>query len=142
MYRDVLHLELSGAIDAIRAKKPKRLPTVLTKDEAHRLLDRLPAEHQLTAKLLYGSGVRLLECLRLRVKDLDFEQRSITVRDGKGMHDRITMLPSSLIVPLQQQLIRVKLLHDDDVAEGYGRVSLPYALERKYPNADREWGWQ
>lgn len=142
LYREVLQIELPGAIDAIRAKKPKRLPTVLTKDEVRRVLDRLPAEHQLMAKLLYGSGLRLLECLRLRVKDLDFEQRSLIIRDGKGMNDRITMLPTALIDPLQAHLVRVRRQHHDDLANGGGSVYLPFALAEKYPNAAREWGWQ
>ncbi len=141
LYREVLKKDL-GPIDALRAQKPKRLPTVLTKDEVRRVIGRLSGTHQLMAKLLYGSGLRLMECLRLRVKDLDFAQRAIIVRDGKGMEDRVTILPESLIAPLQEHLQRVKRLHDEDLAKGYGAVYLPYALERKYPNASREWIWQ
>ena len=96
----------------------------------------------LMAKLLYGSGLRLMECLRLRVKDIDFEQNQIFVREGKGMKDRVTVLPDSLKAPLQEHLKRVKMMHEEDLANGYGHVYLPYALERKYPNASREWGWQ
>ena len=141
LYRDVLNQDL-GSIDALRAKKSKRLPTVLTKEEARRVIGHLSGTHQLMAKLLYGSGLRLMECLRLRVKDLDFDYRTITVRDGKGAEDRVTMLPESLIAPLQEHLRQVKCLHKEDLAQGHGSVYLPYALERKYPNAEREWGWQ
>jgi integron integrase len=142
LYRDVLHKELDGPINALRAKKPKRLPTVLTKEEVHRLLGHLSGDYLLMAKLLYGSGLRLMECLRLRVKDIDFSQRQIIVRDGKGQKDRVTMLPESLIAPLQAHLQSVERLHQEDLARGFGSVYLPYALERKYPNADREWIWQ
>ena len=142
LYREVLHLELPGLIDAVRANKPKRLPTVLTKDEVRRVIDCLTGTHQLMAKLLYGSGLRLLECLRLRVKDLDFERRQLTIRDGKGMNDRVTMLPESLIALLQEHLRHVKLLREGDLAQGYGSVYLPFALAEKYPNAAREWIWQ
>jgi integron integrase len=141
LYRDMLHKDL-GPIDALRAKKPKRLPTVLTKEEVRRVLGHLSGTHQLMAKLLYGSGLRLMECLRLRVKDIDFAQRAIVVRDGKGDQDRVTMLPDSLIAPLQEHLQYVKRLHEEDLTKGHGAVYLPYALERKYPNANREWIWQ
>jgi integron integrase len=141
LYQEVLHQDL-GPIDAMRAKKPKRLPSVLTKEEMHRVLDHLSGTHLLMAKLLYGSGLRLMECLRLRVKDLDFAQHQIFVRDGKGEKDRVTMLPESLVSPLQDHLRIVKRTHDEDLAKGYGAVYLPYALERKYPNAEREWIWQ
>ncbi len=132
LYREVLHKDL-GPIDALRARKPKRLPTVLTKDEVHRVLDHLSGTHQLMAQLLYGSGLRLMECLRLRVKDIDFARRAIIVRDGKGMEDWVTMLPESLIAPLQEHLRHVKRLREGDLAKGYGAVYLPYALERKSP---------
>jgi integron integrase len=141
LYQEVLHQDL-GPIDAMRAKKPKRLPSVLTKEEMHRVLDHLSGTHLLMAKLLYGSGLRLMECLRLRVKDLDFAQHQIFVRDGKGEKDRVTMLPESLVSPIQDHLRIVKRTHDEDLAKGYGAVYLPYALERKYPNAEREWIWQ
>ncbi|MBN2439684.1 MAG: integron integrase [Deltaproteobacteria bacterium] len=142
LYRDVLEMDFPNLIDAVRAKKPRRIPTVLTKEEARRVLDHMPGLHQIMAKLLYGSGMRAMECLRLRVKDLDFEYHQIVVRDGKGMHDRVTMLPETLIVPLQEHLRQVKLLHEEDLRQGYGQVYLPFALAEKYPNADREWGWQ
>ncbi len=141
LYREVLNQDL-GTIDALRAKKPKRLPTVLTKKEVHEVLGNLSGTHLLMAKLLYGSGLRLMECLRLRVKDIDFAQRQIIVRDGKGEKDRVTMLPKSLVAPLQDHLPGVKRLHEEDLDRGLGAVYLPYALERKYPNANREWIWQ
>ncbi|HUT16358.1 MAG TPA: integron integrase [Anaerolineae bacterium] len=141
LYREVLHRDL-GPVDALRAKRPKRLPTVLTKDETLRLIGCLSGTHQLMAKLIYGSGVRLMECLRLRVKDLEFDRRALIIRDGKGAQDRVTVLPDSLIPLLKEHLQRVKALHEQDLAQGYGAVYLPDALARKYPNADREWGWQ
>ena len=141
LYREVLHQD-PGPIDALRARKPKRLPTVLTRDEVQRVIAQMSGTHQLMAKLLYGSGLRLMECLRLRVKDVDFTMRTITVRDGKGGQDRVTILPDSLIPPLQEHLQAVKALHNQDLAQGYGAVYLPDALERKYPNTNKEWGWQ
>lgn len=142
LYREVLKQDLALPIRSIRAKEPKHLPTVLTKDEVRRVLNQLSGTYRLMAQLLYGSGLRLMECVRLRVKDIDFAHRAIIVSDGKGEQDRITVLPDSLIAPLQEHLQRVKRLHDEDLARGYGTVYLPYALERKYPNANREWGWQ
>jgi len=141
LYKAVLRQEVES-VDAVRARKPKRLPTVLTKPEALRVLHAMVGVPQLLAKLLYGSGVRALECVRVRVKDVDFAQRVLLVREGKGDKDRITMLPENVVVPLQEHLVRVKQVHTQDLADGYGAVSLPYALERKYPNANREWGWQ
>ena len=142
LYRQVLGREITEPIHALRAKKPKRLPTVLTKEEVQAVLRHLSGAHLLMAQLLYGSGLRLMECLRLRVKDLDFNYRTITVRDGKGKKDRITILPESLIAPLRKHLEQVKRLHEQDLARGYGAVYLPDALARKYPNAQREWVWQ
>jgi len=141
LYKAVLRQEI-GSVDAVRARKPKRLPTVLTKPEALRVMHAMTGVSQLMAQLLYGSGMRALECLRLRVKDVDFAQHLLLVRDGKGEKDRITMLPDHVVAPLQEQLRRVKQVHATDLADGYGAVYLPYALERKYPNASREWGWQ
>ena len=141
LYREVLHQDL-GPVDALRAKRPKRLPTVLTREETLRLIGCLSGTHQLMAKLIYGSGTRLMECLRLRVKDLEFERRAIIVRDGKGAQYRVTVLPDSLIPLLQEHLQRVRALHEQDLAQGYGAVYLPDALARKYPNAGKEWGWQ
>lgn len=142
LYREVLHQDLAGKINAIRVTKPPKLPTVLTPAEVQLVLHGLSGVHQLMAKLLYGSGLRLMECLRLRVKDVDFAQRQILVRDGKGEKDRLTMLPVTVVSPLQEHLQRVKLLHEDDLCHGYGSVYLPYALSVKYPNAATSWIWQ
>ncbi|MER3545793.1 MAG: integron integrase [Chloroflexota bacterium] len=141
LYREVLHQDL-GPINALRAQKPKHLPTVLTREEVRQVIAQMSGTHRLMAQLLYGAGLRLMECVRLRVKDIDFEYKTITVRDGKGEEDRVTMLPDSLITPLQEHLQRVKRLHEEDLARGCGAVYLPYALERKYPNANRDWLWQ
>ena len=119
-----------------------RVPVVLTRDEVRALLARLEGTKWLMAALLYGAGLRLRECLKLRVKDVDFGYRQLTVRDGKGAKDRVTMLPAELAEPMRSHLARAKALHERDLAEGYGEVELPAALERKYPNAVREWGWQ
>ena len=142
LYREVLALPIGWVDDVERAKRPKRLPVVFTREEVRAVLSHLRAEVWLMASLLYGSGLRLMECVRLRVKDVDFARLQITVREGKGGKDRITMLPPSLVGPLRRQLERAKALHEMDVREGFGRVYLPYALARKYPNADREWCWQ
>ena len=143
LYRELLHQELDPLdLDAIRAQKPKRLPTVLTRAEVQKVLALLTGEHLLMARLLYGSGLRLMECLRLRVKDVDFELRQITVRDGKGGQDRVTMLPQAVIPALQEHLVHVRALHKRDLEQGHGCVYLPDALARKYPNACTEWGWQ
>jgi integron integrase len=124
------------------AKTPQRLPVVLTRAEVQAVIRELSGTYRLMAQLLYGSGLRLLECVRLRVKDLDFAQHALSVRDGKGMKDRITTLPDRLVAPLQEHLQIVKQLHDADLERGDGAVYLPFALERKYPAANREWGWQ
>jgi integron integrase len=142
LYRVVLKKELEYPIDSIRAKRPKRIPTVMTMGEAQKVIGGMMGKNQLMAKLLYGSGLRLMECMRLRVKDLDFGQRQIIVRDGKGMKDRATVLPDTLIDPLKRHLRHVKLTHEDDVADGNGAVYLPNALTTKYPNAHWEWIWQ
>jgi len=142
LYREVLKIELPWLDGIERAKKPMRLPAVLTRDEVKRLLAQLEGTHWLMASLLYGGGLRLMECVRLRVKDVDFHYRQLLIRDAKGQKDRVTMLPDSLIEPLRTHLARVRQLHQQDLGEGYGRVYLPYALDRKYPNAGREWGWQ
>jgi integron integrase len=140
-YRSILNREF-GDLRNVRARKPDRLPVVLTKSEAHRVINAMSGEAQLAAKLLYGSGLRLLECLRLRVKDVDFNQRCIFVREGKGQKDRITVLPQNVFVPLQEHLERVRQLHELDLASGFGAVYLPYALKAKFPGASREWCWQ
>jgi integron integrase len=142
LYREVLVQPLTWLDQVQKAKKPAKLPIVFTKEEVRQVLSRLDGTKWLMASLLYGAGLRLMECLRLRVMDIDFEVNQIMVRDGKGGKDRITMLPSSLKEPLKQHLSRVEALHEQDLREGYGRVYLPNALERKYRNANREWAWQ
>jgi integron integrase len=142
LYRDVLKINLPWLSEVQRAKRPQHLPVVFTRDEMKALLAQLEGTPWLMAALTYGGGLRLLECLRLRVKDIDFQYRQLVIRDAKGQKDRVTMLPSSLVDPLRTHLARVHLLHEADVRAGYGRVYLPYALAAKYPSADREWGWQ
>jgi integron integrase len=141
LYRQVLDVELPWLDGVERAKAPKRLPVVLTKDEVRAVLARLEGKHWLIASLLYGAGLRLLEAMRLRVKDVDFTRREIIVRNGKGAKDRITLLPESLVEPLGEHLKRVKESHSSDLSRGLGAVYMPFALARKYPNAAREWGW-
>jgi integron integrase len=142
LYRAVLKLEVPALDGVVRARKPRHLPVVLSPAEVQRLLDRLAGVHRLVASLLYGSGLRLQEALRLRVKDVDFELSEVVVRDGKGSRDRATMLPDALRGPLRAQLARARQRHEADLAEGFGRVSLPDALARKYPEAPRDWVWQ
>lgn len=142
LYREVLGLQLPWLDDVTRAKKPKRLPVVLTPDEVQLVLSGLEGTLHLMAQLLYGSGLRLMECVRLRVKDVDFMRGEILVREAKGNKDRVTMLPRLLHEPLQRHLQRVKLLHEEDIAAGHGRVWLPHALAVKKPGAPLEWGWQ
>ncbi len=142
LYREVLHQPLPWLDGVTRAKKPQRLPVVLTPDEVQQVLSVLEGTHQLMALLLYGSGLRLMECVRLRVKDVDFVRREIVVREAKGNKDRVTMLPQRVVEPLQRHLQRVKLLHEEDVLAGYGRVWLPHALAVKKPAVPAEWGWQ
>jgi integron integrase len=141
LYRQVLRQPLD-AVHLRPAHKSKRMPTVLTQAEVRQVLEQLSGIHQLMARLLYGSGLRLMECLRLRVKDVDFGHGQIVVREGKGDKDRVTMLPASLAQPLRDQIERVKALHQADLRAGHGAVELPTALARKYPNAPRELGWQ
>ncbi|MBC2696554.1 MAG: integron integrase [Desulfobacteraceae bacterium] len=142
LYRDVLKQELGWVNDVERAKKPERLPVVFSKQEVESILLRIEGTKWLMASLLYGSGLRLMECLRLRVKDVDFEYNQVVVRDGKGQKDRITMLSVSSKEPLKKHLAKIKAIHEADLKAGFGKVYLPYALHRKYPNADQEWGWQ
>jgi len=134
LYREVLGVEFGPLQDVDRAKRPARLPVVLTKTEADRLLAGMTGTFRLMATLLYGTGMRLMECVRLRVKDIDFEANQIVVREGKGFKDRVTVLPQSVKPLLQAHLERVRLLHQQDLSQGAGTVYLPYALERKYPN--------
>lgn len=142
LYRDVLKRPLPYIDNIERAKPSRHLPIVFTRAEVQTLLAHLSGTNLLLASLLYGAGLRLMEALRLRVKDVDFSQNQIVVRDGKGATDRITMLPATTKQTLAEHLRRVKLLHQKDLKEGFGRVYLPTALERKYANADREWCWQ
>jgi integron integrase len=142
LYRHVLRKELGDLGDVVRARKPRRLPVVMTRDEVGRVLSHLTGTPWLMVSILYGTGLRLTECLRLRVQGIDFEMNEITVRDGKGFQDRLTMLPLSLKELLGEHLRKVKELHARDLAAGYGRAPMPYALARKYPNASAEWGWQ
>jgi len=142
LYREVLKQDLPWMSDMGRPKTPKRLPVVLTETEVRRLLDRINDQtHQLMARLLYGTGMRLMECVRLRVKDVEFERREIVVRSGKGDKDRVTMLPGSLVQPLQAHLERVREIWLADRAADRPGVQLPNALDKKYPSAPIEWGW-
>lgn len=142
LYKEVLEMELPWLDNVTQAKAPKRLPVVLNKHEVQALLNRLDGTLWLIGSLLYGSGLRVMECLRLRVKDIDFVKREILVREGKGFKDRVTMLPGALVEPLKQHLIKVQALHDEDLAAGFGEVYMPMALDKKYPNGGREWAWQ
>ncbi len=142
LYRYVLGRPIGDLGEVIRARRPKRLPVVLTQQEVKAVLGNLTGDKWLIASLMYGAGLRLLECLRLRVQDIDLGTGQITVRDGKGFQDRRTMLPEVLKGPLKEDLLRVRQTHERDCAEGYGRVAMPYALARKYPNAASAWGWQ
>jgi integron integrase len=142
LYRDVLGVDLPWLEKFIPAKKSSHVPVVLTKDEVNQIIGELNGTNWLIANLLYGSGLRLIEALRLRVKDLDFGYKQIVVRDGKGAKDRFTVLPAKLIEPLQNQLETARKLHDQDLGRGLGKVEMPFALARKYPNAETEWAWQ
>ncbi len=142
LYRDVLKKALPYIDHIERAKPSKKLPVVFTRNEVQAVLAHLDGTHHLIASLLYGSGLRLMEAIRLRVKDIDFERGEITVREGKGAKDRVTMLPGSLLDKLFAHLKRVRVLHNADIEAGLGRVLLPFALNRKYPASAREWGWQ
>ena len=142
LYRQVLRIDLPWMESVVRAKRPQRIPVVLSREEVTRLLALLEGPTWLMAALLYGTGMRLMECMRLRVKDLDFERNEICVRDGKGGKDRRVPLPRKLREPLSARLQRVRILHALDVVAGRGRVWLPHALARKYPNAPVELGWQ
>jgi len=142
LYANVIGKPLGDISDTIRAKRPARIPVVLTSSEVRAVLRELQGVHWLAACLLYGSGLRLMECMRLRVKDIDFERRAIFVRDGKGGKDRVVTLPDDLIPALRSRLEYVRILHDKDLKDGFGAVSLPHALARKYPNAPKEWAWQ
>ncbi len=142
LYKEVLGVNLPWLEKFTPAKKPSRVPVVLTKEEVKQITGELSGKNWLLANLLYGAGLRLHEALRLRVKDLDFGFRQITVRDGKGGKDRFTVLPTVLIEPLQKQLFETRKLHERDLRNGLGSVEMPFALARKYPNAETEWAWQ
>jgi integron integrase len=142
LYREVLEQDVPWLQDVVRAKRPARLPVVLTQNEVADVLDRMQGVHGLMARLLYGTGMRLMEVVRLRVKDVDFERAEVVVRDGKGGKDRVTMLPRKLAAPLQAHLVWRRRLYYDDTAKGMADVFLPDALERKYPDAAKSWGWQ
>jgi len=142
LYREVLGRKLEGLEEGVRAKRPVHLPVVLSREEVRSVLERLRGVPWLMASLIYGSGLRILECARLRVKDLDFVRGEVTVRDGKGRKDRVTLLPGRLTDALHLHLDRVREQHRRDLSRGGGHVALPEALARKYPNADGDWAWQ
>lgn len=142
LYKQVLNMPLTQRIEAIRSKTSRHVPVVLTIDEVKLVLPRVEGVAQLVVKLLYGSGLRITEAVRLRVQDVDYGYKQITVRSGKGDKDRVTTFSASLMPLLQNHLEKVKAIHEQDLADGFGAVYLPYALAKKYPNAEREWGWQ
>jgi integron integrase len=142
LYRHVLKTGLEWLDDVVRARQPRRLPNVLSREEVAAVLSRLEGIPQLVVLLLYGTGMRILECLRLRVQDVDFDLGHITIRRPKGGRDRVTMLPNSTRDRLRDHLVNVRVLHEKDLADGFGQVYLPDALARKYPHADRDWKWQ
>jgi integron integrase len=142
LYDQVLEAKMPDDIQAIRSKKPARVPTVMTHEETHKMIAVMSGVHRLMAKMMYGCGLRVLECLRMRVKDIDFALNQIVVRDGKGKKDRITVLPDGIKADIEIHLQYVKRIHQQDLCRGFGRVYLPNALERKYPSANKQWGWQ
>lgn len=142
LYRCVLGVELPWLEGVTRAKRSQRVPTVLSREEIARILTRMEGRSWLLASLLYGTGMRIMEALRLRIKDVDFDRNEITIRQGKGAKDRRTMLPRTLVEPLRREIERARALHEADLLEGFGATWLPYALARKYPNAARDIGWQ
>jgi integron integrase len=142
LYKEALAVELPWLDNVEQTKTTKRLPVVLNRDEIQAILSRLTGTQWLIVSLLYGTGMRIMECLRLRVQDVDIKRREILIRDGKGFKDRVTMLPASLVSPLQAHLLKVRELHENDLAQGKGMVYMPYALERKYPDAAKAWIWQ
>ena len=143
LYRNVLNVELDKTqINFIRPKKGKRVPNVLSKGEAKLIIANITYPYKIMTQIMYGSGLRLMECLRLRVKDIDFENHRIIVYDGKGGDDRVTMLPDSVISPLHEHLVKVKTIHQKDLSAGFGSVYMPFALDKKYPAASKQWIWQ
>ena len=141
-YKEVLKKLLTVNENYLVAKKAVKIPVVFTKNEAARVIHLLDGIHRIMILLMYGSGLRLMECVRLRVKDIDFESNKIFVRSGKGNKDRVTLLPQSLVSDLHRQLKKVKIIHEQDLEQGFGRTYLPFALDKKYPNAGKELGWQ
>lgn len=142
LYKEVIHKELGNVAEVVRARRPKRIPEVFTRKEAKQVIAHLKGVYWIIGNLLYGSGLRLLECLRLRVKDIDFAQNRIVVRGGKGDKDRTTILPVAIKKRLQLHLKKVHAIHQEDIEEGFGETVLPHALAAKFPNAAREWNWQ
>jgi integron integrase len=143
LYRNLLNIQLDEtSLDFIRPKKGKRVPTVLSKDEARSIITNLTGPYKIMAQIMYGSGLRLMECLRLRVKDIDFDNHRILVYDGKGGDDRVTMLPDSIVPSLREHLARMKSIHQKDLAAGHGSVHMPYGLDKKFPAAHKQWIWQ
>ncbi|MBL7077435.1 MAG: integron integrase [Kiritimatiellae bacterium] len=142
LYKHVLEKDLPEFGEIVRAKRPKRLPVVLSAEETASVLSGLDGLHRLMGDMLYGTGMRIVELIRMRVKDIDFDRRMIIVRDGKGQKDRVAVLPSELVPELKEHLEKVRALHEKDLASGFGTVHLPFALARKYPNANKEWGWK
>ena len=142
LYQQVLKQDIGWLDEVVRAKQPQRVPVVLTRDEVAAMFRHLSGTAWIMATLLYGAGLRLMECIRLRVKDVDFSANQIVVRDGKGHKDRVTMLPQNVQAPLRRHLQDVQTCHEEDLGAGAGHVYLPYALERKYPNASHQWVWQ
>jgi integron integrase len=142
LYRHVLNRKIGDVGEVIRARKPKRLPVVMTREEVKAVINHLTGDKRLMAGLMYGAGLRVMECLQLRVQDIEFARREITVRSGKGDKDRVTMLPESLAKSLQDHLRKVRAIHDKDLRDGWGRVPMPDGLDRKYPNSSTEWRWQ
>ncbi len=142
LYKKVLKLPLTDKIDAVRAFKKTTVPVVLNRDEVKKIINIMEGVPQLIVKILYGSGLRVMEAVRLRVQDIDYNMKQITVRSGKGAKDRVTTFPESVIPLLGNHLTKVKAIHDEDIKKGFGQVYLPYALSRKYKNAAKEWNWQ
>lgn len=141
-FRNILNMPLGDIGEVVRAKKPKRLPVVMSRQEVRAVLSELRGDRRLIAALMYGTGLRLMECLELRVQDIDFSLNQITIRNGKGGKDRVTMLPETLKEPLSAHFEQVKMIHNKDIGEGWGKVLLPKAIEKKYPNASGDWSWQ
>lgn len=142
LYKNILKIPLQEEINAVRAHRKLNIPVVLTRDEVKKIISSMTGVPQLVVKILYGSGIRISEATRLRVQDVDYKMKQLTVRSGKGNKDRVTTFPATIIPFLQNHLDRVKMMHDTDLAQGFGEVYLPYALERKYKNAAKEWNWQ